>query len=365
MKKFVMPMLVLMLFTVLLVAEALNNESVRSYLMERLSSSGTAAFGVRTVTYHGAYGPRNAGVIWVTDSNNQFVKTIKVWASNYRYTLRRWIASSGQNTTGAITSASLNNHQLHNVSWNGLNWQNAEMPDGTYKFNIEFTEHNATTSNMGKYKQVSFVKGPDPVDLEIPNETYFQNLSLTWTPVITNGTISGIVTDLGGSPISGAFITAGNQTDTSDLSGEYTLSLVPGLYTVICTATGFATQTLENVSVIAGQTSPLDFSLGSVSNSDLNSSPAALLLSSPYPNPTPSYSKVSFRVEPSMPYELTVFNSRGQVLQSVSGVSSGTNTMEHVWDGKDSRRQNCPSGLYYIRLRSGTEQILRKLSLIR
>ncbi|MEF3695485.1 MAG: DUF2271 domain-containing protein [Candidatus Cloacimonadota bacterium] len=365
MKKIIMPLLVLLLFSVLLVAEALNNDSIRNYLLERLSSSGTATFGVRTVTYNGPYGPRNAGVIWVTDSNNQFVKTIKVWASNYRYTLRRWIASSNQNTTGAITSASLNSHQLHNVSWDGRNSQNTEVPDGTYKFNIEFTEHNATASNMGKYKQVSFVKGTEPVDLVIPNETYFRDMSLTWTPIITNGTISGRVLSTGGTPISGAVVTAGNQTDISSLSGEYTLSLVPGIYTLICSATGYISQNLDNVNVIAGQTSPLDITLGSVSNEDPNNSPAALFLSSPYPNPTRTYCKVNFRVKPAQPYELSVYNSRGQIMRRVSGVSSDTSLMELSWDGKDSHRQICPSGLYFIKLRSGEEQVIRRLTLSR
>ncbi len=360
-----MPLIVLLLFSVLLVAEALNNDSIRSFLLERLSSSGTATFGVRTVTYNGPYGPRNAGVIWVTDSNNQFVKTIKVWASNYRYTLRRWIASSNQNTTGAITSASLNSHQLHNVSWDGRNSQNTEMPDGTYKFNIEFTEHNATASNMGKYKQVSFVKGTEPVDLVIPNETYFRDFSLTWTPIITNGTISGRVLGAGGAPLSGAVVSAGNQTDISSLAGEYTLSLAPGIYTVICSATGYSSQTLENVSVLAGQTSPLDFSLASVSNDDPNSSPAALFLSSPYPNPARTYCKVNFRVKSAQPYELSIFNSRGQIVQSVSGVSTDAKLLELSWDGRDSHGQSCPSGLYIIKLRSGGEQVIRRLSLSR
>jgi hypothetical protein len=59
--------------------------------------------------------------------------------------------------------------------------------------NVEFTEHNATAGNMGKFKQITFTKGSEPVNLTIPNEQYFRDNTLSWTPVIQNGTISGIV----------------------------------------------------------------------------------------------------------------------------------------------------------------------------
>lgn len=182
-----MKQIILLLTLALLSSFLLSQEKPLSFAAKQdRTTEGTLNFSVRTVTYNGQYRPRNAGVIWITNAANQFVKTIKVWASPYRYTLIRWNASSGGNTTGAITGASLNNHQLHNVTWNGADYQGVQVPDGDYKVNVEFTEHNATASNMGKFKQVTFTKGTDPVNLTIPNETYFQNMSLIWTPSVAN-----------------------------------------------------------------------------------------------------------------------------------------------------------------------------------
>ena len=115
MKKLIVPIILLIVLS-LCFGDILNGEDsiIGGFLNDR--AEGNLAFSVRTATYNGAHAPRNAGAIWVTNSQNQFVKTIKKWASNYQYTLVRWIASSQQNTTGAITSASLNSHQLHNVS---------------------------------------------------------------------------------------------------------------------------------------------------------------------------------------------------------------------------------------------------------
>jgi len=155
-KKWMIPVLAILMMATLLMAEIIRSNDAVANRLVNLLTEGNAAFSVRTVTYNGPYGPRNAGVIWITDGNNQFVKTVKIWANNYRWTLVRWIASSSQNMTGAITSASLNSHQLHNVSWDGKNYQNVAMPDGEYKFNVEFTEHNATAANMGKFKQITF-----------------------------------------------------------------------------------------------------------------------------------------------------------------------------------------------------------------
>lgn len=184
MKHIVLLLILVLLSSLLLSQSVTSNISQGTTQKNDRTTDGTLNFSVRTVTYGGRYAPRNSGVIWITNAANQFVKTIKVWAQPYRYTLIRWNASSGGNTTGAITGASLNNHQLHNVTWNWTNSQGVQVPDGEYKVNVEFTEHNATSSNMGKFKQITFTKGANPVTLTIPNETYFQNMSLIWTPIV-------------------------------------------------------------------------------------------------------------------------------------------------------------------------------------
>jgi flagellar hook assembly protein FlgD len=365
MKKVVMPLIVLLLFGTLLLAEVLNSSNLGQALLARLFTPGTASFGVRTVTYNGNYAPQNAGVIWVTDSNNQFVKTIKIWASSYRYTLIRWIASSSQNMTGAITSASLNNHQLHNVQWDGYNWQNSPMPDGEYKFNIEFTEHNASASNLGKFKQVVFAKGSEPVDLTIPNETYFRDMSLAWEPIIEDGTISGRVSFMGSGPIPGALLTAGDQSSTTNAMGDYSLSLAPGQYTLTCTATGYHPYTVNDVTVISGEDTTVDIELAVVSLIDPNHVPSALIMAAPYPNPSKTGTKISFYPAQDGDYELQIFNKRGQIVCHTSGYATGQAWKEISWDGRDSLLRECPSGLYFVKLRSGNQQRIQKVSLSR
>jgi flagellar hook assembly protein FlgD len=153
------------------------------YIDQTRNTTGTLTFTVRTVTYNGGYAPHNVGAIWITNSTNQFVKTVKIWAQSHRDDVVRWLANSGNNTVGAVTSATLSNHQLHTVTWNGTNVSGAQVADGDYKVNVEFAEHEASSSNMGKYSVHTFTKGPANIDQTIPNETYFQNMHLVWVYV--------------------------------------------------------------------------------------------------------------------------------------------------------------------------------------
>lgn len=358
MRKILLPIALLIVLS-LCFGDLLNTEgSFIGRLFNNLTD-GSMDFSVRTVTYNGPYRPNNAGAIWITNSQNQFVKTIKKWASNYQYTLVRWIASSGQNTSGAITSASLTSHQLHNVTWNGKNFQNLDMPDGDYKINVEFTEHNASSSNMGKFKQVTFTKGSDPVNLTIPNEAYFTNMSLTWTPVIADGILTGMVTSNGGTPIAGAVIMAGSFSVFSDTNGSYSLSLSPGLWDVFCTVDGYLTQEVINVQIIAANTNILNFNMDAVSIDDeLNSSPN-LKLSQAYPNPFTNTTALSFSAKIPGNIHASVYDIKGRKIRSLTADSSTSVT----WDGKDESGRNCVDGIYLIKVQSGNMQASRKVVL--
>lgn len=363
-KKWISPAIAIMMMATLLMAEVIRSNDVIANRLLNMLTEGNAAFTVRTVTYNGPYGPRNAGVIWVTDSNNQFVKTIKIWANNYRYTLIRWIASSSQNMTGAITSASLNSHQLHNVSWDGKNYQNVAMPDGEYKFNVEFTEHNAHAGNMGKYKQVAFTKGPDPVTLTIPNESYFQNMSLNWTPVIQNGTISGIVSDEDANPLPGAQIAIGALNASSDNSGFYSFSVPPGSYNLSCTAPGYQDFYQNNIEVNAAQTTSVNIPMATVNNADITEPIPMALFNPVYPNPGKGYTKFSFFSPNQAAFKLQIFNARGQMVYSHEGYSQ-KGWQEINWNGKNTNGRACSNGIYHAKLSYKDQVLTRKFTVIR
>jgi len=318
------------------------------YVYQTRNIDGSMTFTVRTVTYNGAYGPRNAGAIWITNGQNQFVKTLKVWASQYRYTLVRWLASSGNNTTGAVTSASLNSHQLHTVNWNARNLQGGLVDDGNYTVNVEFTEHNASQNNPGKYKTVTFSKSLTAIDQTYPNETYFRDIRMIWAPIVPNGTLSGTVVTANSTPIEGAIIMAGTATAFSAADGSYSISLTPGNYDVTCMKDGYHTESALGVAISSGEITNQGFILESVVANDDPSAPnAEFYLRSPIPNPFHDSALISYKLPREESATLRVFNQRGQVIRSLELHPDRSGSGEIRWDGRDRSGSAVSAGIYF------------------
>ena len=116
------------------------------------------------------------------------------------------------------------------------------------------------------------------------------------TPV-GDGTLSGTVT-AGGNPASGATVTLGSRTTTTNGSGAYSFTVPSGVYpSVTASLAGFTTGTASSISVPSGGTATQDFALtapanpgcftddsqsdfqtGDPSGCDLNASPGAIQL---------------------------------------------------------------------------------------
>lgn len=78
------------------------------------------------------------------------------------------------------------------------------------------------------------------------------------------GTLRGTVTAAsGGAPISGATVTAGTVTTTTDGSGQYSVPVPVGAYTVTANAPGFLPSSANEVVITANTTTTRDFALAS------------------------------------------------------------------------------------------------------
>jgi len=335
------------------------------YVEDVRNTNGTLTFTVRTVTYNGAYAPRNAGAIWITNSSNQFVKTLKVWAASYRYTLVRWLTNSANNTIGAVTGASLNSHQLHTVTWNATNSSGANVEDGNYTVNVEYTEHNATNSNPGKSKTVTFTKGVEVVDNTPANDNYFQNLHLVWTPVPpANGLISGIVKTTDNVPIVGALVTTGTYSATSSANGIFNLDLPPGTYTLTCQAGEYQTQTIDNVIVNSSLTTFSNFVLNPVVSISDNYNTSPVLLNQNHPNPFSMSTVIKYDLSKSSNVTLIIYNTKGQMVRTLINGYKSNGIHEVSWDGKDDNGKKLATGNYTCLLKTGSSKRYIKMNYI-
>jgi hypothetical protein len=93
-------------------------------------------------------------------------------------------------------------------------------------------------------------------------QTVTANMALQ--PVVTTGTISGIVTDAStGTPLAGASVSTqpATTTETTDAQGSYTISDVePGAYTVTASASDYVDGNI-NVTVTVGETTTANLAL--------------------------------------------------------------------------------------------------------
>jgi thermitase len=155
--------------------------------------------------------------------------------------------------TGAVTDAET-----------GSAIAGATVTDGT---------RTATTDTMGEYTIADVPEGIHQVTASeegyesssvtvnvISGDTAVANLSLN--EVVLPGSITGSVTDVEtGSAITGATVTDGTRTATTDTSGGYTIDDVPaGSYEVTASKSGYESS-MSTVTVVSGESAVMNFTL--------------------------------------------------------------------------------------------------------
>ncbi|MDD2229370.1 MAG: FlgD immunoglobulin-like domain containing protein [Candidatus Cloacimonetes bacterium] len=98
-------------------------------------------------------------------------------------------------------------------------------------------------------------------------------------------------------------------------------------------------------------------------NEDLLNVPGVAL--SNYPNPFKPNTTVQFELKEAGETTLTVFNIKGQVVKTLVNKSMSSGSHNINWDGRDNNDSVCSSGIYYLRLTSGTQMQQRKMLLLK
>ncbi|MCF8379576.1 MAG: DUF2271 domain-containing protein [Bacteroidales bacterium] len=221
------------------------------------TSSGELSFTVRTVSAGGNYSPKHVLVIWI-EANNQFVKTRLLRGNQRKQYLYTWKASttaagSIYNVVDAITGSTLTSHTTHTVTWDCLDLDGNIVPDGEYTLWVEFTDKHA----QGPLYNINFTKGPEAIYVAPPDETYFKDLELSFTPFVAEFSANeteicqwGTVTFTDESTNATSWFWdfgEGAAPATATAAGPHTVYYTtPGVKTVSLTINGNLTETKEN-----------------------------------------------------------------------------------------------------------------------
>jgi hypothetical protein len=84
-----------------------------------------------------------------------------------------------------------------------------------------------------------------------------------------------------------------------------------------------------------------------------------------YPNPFNSSTKIVYKIIKPGNVKITIFNVLGKEIITLSNsfCSSGVNQV--IWNGKDSNGTDAPSGIYFVNLKTETNELTQKITLLK
>ncbi len=142
-------------------------------------TDGTASLTVTMSDPPGNYSAR-VDAFWVTDAAGNFIKNIRKDAARRENYLYQWLAARDTTVIDGFSGATISTWTPVTVTWDCRDTSEAVVPDGTYKLYVEFTDRNG--QGPWTSEGLPFAKGLANVDVTYPNQTYFRNMRLVYTP---------------------------------------------------------------------------------------------------------------------------------------------------------------------------------------
>ncbi len=220
-------------------SQVVATESVDQTQVNLVWSPPSTAAALRDLENEGVF--VGTDVDYASKISHEFIKStrptfLSINHDNREYLgYRVWRLLQGQeNSESAWTQ--ITSETITATSWQDDQWNS--VVDGTYKW---------------------AVKSIYPGD-----EASAPAFSNTLTKVNPKGTISGIVRNQQNAPISGARVTAGGYSTTTNAHGSYSMQVSVGTHSVTASASGYVVSTQTGVIVEIGQTTIVNFQLAPI-----------------------------------------------------------------------------------------------------
>jgi len=191
--------------------------------------------------------------------------------------------------------------------------------------------------------------------------------SISYVPIV----VSGNVVDESGNSVSGATVTISSALPTSattDDSGNFALSNVPGnaTYTVTVYKQGFKTN--NNTQIVVGNgnytiSNPIVLQ-DPLSEADVVK-PDVTVLKSNYPNPFNPSTTIAFDLARDGAVSIDVYNIKGQKVKEVVSGSFSAGSHRVFWNGEDSTGRAVGSGIYFYRMQTEGYTAVKKMLLMK
>jgi hypothetical protein len=93
--------------------------------------------------------------------------------------------------------------------------------------------------------------------------------------------------------------------------------------------------------------------------------PHELFMDQNYPNPFNPSTSIQYGLPEREQVRITIFSMLGQEIAELANTVQSPGSYRVVWNGKDHQGQDMPSGIYLIRLQTGSNQLVKKAMLLR
>ena len=246
-----------------------------------------------------------------------------------------WRLQAGQesnpNLWTLLTAETINTLSFADEAWGTL-------PNGTYRWAVKAIYTNDVSS--------------------------VASLSNPLTKQLEYGNVVGVVRKPNNQPLAGATVTAGSYTATTNTVGAYSLALPVGSYTVSCSATGYQTQSFENVQIVANQNTTLNFNMIVSAGEDEVIPVSETALKGNHPNPFNPETTISYALKDAGAVRLEIYNLKGQKVRTLVNGPQNSGNYRVVFNSRDDSGKPLASGIYLYRLTTGTYSSTRKMMLM-
>lgn len=244
----------------------------------------------------------------------------------------------------------------------------------------EGQEQNPGTWTLLTDDTVQGFQFTDSAWVSIPNGSYRWALKSVYTgdvysePVFTNiiqntvvnGFLAGSVRQVTTAPIVGATVSAAGSQGTTNHAGIYNFIVPIGIHSVTASAPGYISETVDNVSVAAGQVVSLHFVLEvDTSPADDPSVPAQTALQGNFPNPFNPSTRVAFTLAEPGRVRISVHNLKGQLVRLLTDADLPAGPHQHDFDGRDANGKPISSGVYILRMQAGERVFSSRMLLMK
>ena len=131
--------------------------------------------------------PKSYGVVWITDEQGGYIRTIDRWGMAFRdsnlheYTNSILFACPVDKDLDAITKATPIGHLPRMAEWKGDTWNGKLAKDGKYVLHILSQIDEDADNHVSEWK-FPFTKGRMPFTITAPAEPPQRDLTITYTP---------------------------------------------------------------------------------------------------------------------------------------------------------------------------------------